>query len=59
MSGLGVAEVARRLGVVPSTLRTWDRQYVPGWPARFSRSQCCFRHRTRPTRSTHGDQPSG
>ncbi|MEV4001641.1 MerR family transcriptional regulator [Actinomadura sp. NPDC049753] len=30
MSGLGVAAVARRLGVAPSTLRTWDRQYGVG-----------------------------
>ncbi|GGQ25382.1 DNA-binding transcriptional MerR regulator [Actinomadura coerulea] len=30
MSELGVAEVARRLGVAPSTLRTWDRQYGVG-----------------------------
>ncbi|WP_141585496.1 MerR family transcriptional regulator [Actinomadura sp. WMMA1423] len=30
MSGLGVAAVARRLGVAPSTLRDWDRHYGVG-----------------------------
>ncbi|MGI5422093.1 MerR family transcriptional regulator [Actinomadura luteofluorescens] len=30
MSGLGVAAVARRLGVAPSTLRTWDHHYGVG-----------------------------
>lgn len=28
--GLGVAAVARRLGVAPATLRTWDRRYELG-----------------------------
>ena len=28
--GLGVAAVARRLGVAPATLRTWDRRYGVG-----------------------------
>jgi DNA-binding transcriptional MerR regulator len=29
-SGIGVAAVARRLGVAPATLRTWDRRYGLG-----------------------------
>jgi MerR family transcriptional regulator, light-induced transcriptional regulator len=40
---LSVAAVARRLGVAPATLRTWDRRYgigpvdhVPGRPRRYS-----------------------
>ncbi|MGI9196332.1 MAG: MerR family transcriptional regulator, partial [Candidatus Nanopelagicales bacterium] len=28
--GLTVAAVARRLGVAPATLRTWDRRYGVG-----------------------------
>jgi DNA-binding transcriptional MerR regulator len=28
--GLSVAAVARRLGVAPATLRTWDRRYGLG-----------------------------
>ena len=40
---LTVANVARRLGVAPATLRTWDRRYgigpvdhIPGQPRRYS-----------------------
>ncbi|NVI90901.1 MerR family transcriptional regulator, partial [Actinomadura sp. BRA 177] len=29
-AGLGVGAVAQRLGVAPSTLRTWDRRYGIG-----------------------------
>ncbi|MDQ1617115.1 MAG: MerR family transcriptional regulator, light-induced transcriptional regulator [Actinomycetota bacterium] len=37
--GLGVAAVARRLGVAPGTLRTWDRRYGIGPSAHVSGTQ--------------------
>ncbi len=35
--GLSVAAVARRIGIAPATLRTWDRRYGLGPSASPSR----------------------
>ena len=44
--GLTVAAVARRLGVAPATLRTWDRRYGVGPSAHsFDGSTRSWNHR--------------
>ncbi len=46
--GLGVASVARRLGIAPGTLRTWDRRYGVGPTSHVSGRTAATRRPTWP-----------
>ena len=57
---LSVAAVARKLGIAPATLRTWDRRYgigpaehLPSSQTRLARRRPCTTHRAALTPGSH------
>ena len=48
---LTVAAVARRLGVAPATLRTWDRRYGLGPTEHSTGEPVSYTHLTLPTKA--------